>query len=232
MQKEVILYSHGEVTLEGFAAYASKERPLVVLCHAWQGKDRTMCQKAEEIASWGYVCFAVDMYGKGIIGKTPDECAALKKPFMEDRRLLLSRLMKGFEAATAFARTKVAIVGMGFGGVCALDLARSGADIQAAVSIYGHFDPPPTLPKRHIKAKILLLHGYNDPVSPMSDLLAFGNEMQEAEADWQAHVFGNTFHSFVNPTSNAPHLGILYNPESAERTWAILKQFLHDTLSK
>ena len=82
------------------------------------------------------------MYGKGVLGKSKDENAALKKPFIENRQLLLNRVIKGFEIASSlpYVDSKhVAILGFGFGGVCALDLARSGTDLKGAISVYGHF---------------------------------------------------------------------------------------------
>jgi dienelactone hydrolase len=53
-----------------------------------RGRDDFICEKAQEVAGWGYVGFALDMYGKNIIGKTKEENAALKKPFIENRQLL------------------------------------------------------------------------------------------------------------------------------------------------
>jgi len=40
------------------------------------------------------------------------------------------------------------------------------ADLKGAVSVYGHFESPPNLSNRGIKAKLLLIHGYNDPIVP------------------------------------------------------------------
>ena len=96
----------------------------------------------------GIHCLALDMYGKGVLGDSKEENAALKKPFIENRNLLQRRVLKAFEVATNLPYAdakKTAVVGYGFGGVCALDLARSGADLKGAVSIYGHFDPSPIL---------------------------------------------------------------------------------------
>lgn len=84
-----IPYSDRGTSLEGFIAYPSQEkRPLVLLCHAWRGRDDFICEKAQQIASWGYIGFALDIYGKGILGKSKEENAALKKPFLDDRQLL------------------------------------------------------------------------------------------------------------------------------------------------
>nr|WP_320412054.1 dienelactone hydrolase family protein [Candidatus Neptunochlamydia vexilliferae] len=93
-------------------------------------------------------------------------------------------------------------IGLCFGGLCALDLARSGADLQGVVSIHGLLNPPnyPSKPR----AKILALHGHDDPVVPPDQVLAFEKEMSEAGADWQVHVYGGTMHAFTVPTANDP----------------------------
>lgn len=227
-----IPYQDNGIDLEGFLAYpAEKKSPLVILCHGWKGKDDFICEKAREVAQWGYVGFALDMYGKGILGKTKEENAALKKPFIENRQLLQERVLKAFEVACSLPyvdSTKVAILGFGFGGLCALDLARSGISLKGAVSVYGHFDPlPPSLTKP-IKAKILVLHGYNDPVTPQHELIHFEKEMNDSKVDWQAHIYGNTMHAFALPEANNPESGVLYNPVSAVRAWTSIHNFLNE----
>ncbi len=220
------------VELEGFAATRSKEKhPVVILCHAWKGRDDFICEKAKAIAELGYVGFALDMYGKGILGNSKEENAALKKPFMENRQLLLNRVIKGFETACSLPYVdskRVAILGFGFGGVCALDLARSGADLKGAISVYGHFDPPPNLLIQSSQTKILILHGYKDPVAPQSELRSFELEMNKANIDWQAHVYGNAMHAFATPGANDPASGFLYNPNAASRAWTSIHNFLNE----
>ena|SRR5579885_2695879 len=232
MLKKQISYDDTGVQLEAYAVYPDeKKRPAVILCHAWRGLDDFIRDKAETIARWGYVSFAIDMYGKGVLGKDKKECAALKKPFIEDRMLLLRRVTKGYETATMFSpidTSRMAVLGYGFGGVCALDLARSGAALKAAISVYGHFNPP-TYPNQ-TKAKILILHGYNDPVATQDELHAFEREMDAAKVDWQVHLFGNTLHAFATPSANDPASGLLYNPASALRAERSLRIFLEEAL--
>lgn len=227
----MITYQDKETELEGFVALPNKKKaPLVILCHAWKGKDEFICDKAKIIADWGYIGFALDMYGKGVIGKSKEENAALKKPFMEDRSFLLRRAQKGFEAACGLSgveQTHVAVIGLGFGGVCALDLARSGAPLKGAVSVYGHFVPPPQeLKKNPIQAKILALHGYLDPIVSPKEVQAFEQEMSHAKADWQLHLYGRAMHAFATPSAHDPSSGILYDPISEKRAWKTIQNFL------
>lgn len=228
----VIPYQDGDIDLEAFVAYPKEgKHPLVILCHAWKGRDEFVCEMARRISKQGHVGFALDMYGRGVLGKSKDENMALKKPFIQDRGLLQQRVLKGLEAACCLPyvdANKIAVIGFGFGGMCALDLARAGADLKGVVSVYGHFDPPPSDLIKPILAKILILHGYNDPVADQEELRRFKKEMDEARVDWQAHVYGNTMHAFATPGANDPDSGILYNPIAAERAWVAIQNFLKE----
>lgn len=216
--------------LEAFVAYPAEEkRALVILCHSWSGRDQYIMDKAKWIASLGYVGFALDMYGK--VGRTKEENAALKKPFMDDRKMLLKRVLDGYHAALDFPFSdakKAAVIGFGFGGVCALDLVRSGADVKGAVSVYGHFEAP-NLPKKEIKSKILLLHGNDDPIAPVKGLTAFSQEMKGV--DFQVHLFSNTMHAFTNPHANDREYGTVYNPQSSKRAHYLMQNFLQEIFS-
>lgn len=179
-------------SFEAFVAFPSfAKRPLVLLCHAWAGRDEAICYKAELIAQLGYVAVALDMYGAGVVGTSVAQNIALKQPLIENRALLQERLVAGYQAACALPQvdtSRIACIGYGFGGLCALDLARSGVPLQGAVSVYGHFEAPQDIERKPISARILLVHGYNDPIVPVSDLIPFSREMQEYSVDWQVEI--------------------------------------------
>lgn len=235
MKTALVPYDDQGVSLEGFAVYPSMEkRPAVIFCHAWSGRDDFICEKAKLVTEWGYVGFALDMYGKSVFGKSKEENATLKKPFIDDRSLLQRRLLLGLAAASSLPyvnTSRIAAVGYGFGGFCALDLARSGADIKGVVSVYGHFEPPKNLPKKQIKAKVLVLHGHDDPIVTPGELSAFEKEMSAAKVDWQAHIYGNAMHAFANPRANDPASGLVYNPIAAKRAWRSIQNFLEEIFS-
>lgn len=232
MLTSFVSYTDHNTPLEGFVAYPSKEkRPAVILCHSWKGRDEFICQRAKLMAEWGYVGFALDMYGKGVLGQSRDENAALKKPFLDDRLYLRRRLLKAFEVVCQLPYvdvSRIAVVGLGFGGLCALDLARSGLNIKGVVSIYGHFDPPKGIPSQPIQMRVLALHGYNDPIVSQQELQVFEKEMEASGVDWEVHLYGMTLHAFATPGVDEPSLGIQYNPKIAERAWKSIRVFLED----
>ena len=235
MREQYIEYRDGEELLEGFLCYDEAlpgPRPAVLLCHTWRGHDDFMDRKARRLAWQGYACFALDNFGKGKRGTTPQECAALIEPFMKDRRLLLRRLQAGLATARAMPiidSRRIAIMGFCFGGLCALDLARGNADIRAAVSFHGMLSSSGfTEPK--VQAKVLMLHGYEDPLAPPEDVLAVAREFTEAGADWQLHVYGHTAHAFTNPTAQDRGGGFQYDENADRRSWHALEEFLGESL--
>ena len=95
------------------------------------------------------------------------------------------------------------------------------------ISIHGIFTPG-DIANQAIKAKILCLHGHDDPMVPPEQVLAFASEMNDAGADWQLHAYGGTKHAFTNPAANNPDLGTLYNELAEKRAYQSLRNFLQE----
>ena len=157
-------YLDGDVLLEAFFAYDdsfSGRRPAVLINHTWAGRDNFVAEKAKKIAALGYVGFAVDMYGKGVLGSSAEENAKLMQPFMESRGMLQKRMLAALYAVKLMPwvdDSKVAAMGFCFGGLCSLDLARTGVDLKGVVSFHGLLGAPGNTQGNAIKAKILALH--------------------------------------------------------------------------
>lgn len=225
-------YLDGEVLLEAFFAYDdsfSDRRPAVLINHTWAGRDDFVAEKAKKIASLGYVGFAVDMYGKGVLGSSVEENAKLMQPFMDSREMLQKRMKAALYAVKLMPwvdDSKIAAMGFCFGGLCSLDLARTGVDLKGAISFHGLLGAPDNTQGNVIKAKILALHGHDDPLVPAEQVLDFEREMTAAGVDWQLHAFGNTMHAFTNPAANNPDFGTVYQPDADRRSWLLMENFL------
>lgn len=234
MKSQYIEYRDGDVTLEGYYVYNDEiagTRPAVLVAHDWSGRTELACQKAEKLAELGYAGFALDMYGKGIIGNTLEERTALIKPFFADRAAVRKRMLATYNTVKKLEgvdATRIGAIGFCFGGMCVLDLARSGADLRGVVSFHGIFVAPENLPNAAIKAKILALQGHDDPMVPPAQVLALETELTQAKADWQIHLYGNTMHAFTNPAANDPKLGTVYNAVADKRSWVAMKNFLSE----
>ena len=237
MKTQKIDYQDDDTLLEGYLAEvdetdASVPRPVVLIAHDWSGRREFACMAAERIASMGYIGFALDMYGKGVFGQDGDieGNGALMSPFASDRLLLRRRVNAALKAVRNLPQvdsSRVAAMGFCFGGMCVLELARSGADVSGVISIHGIFAPG-NVPNETITAKILCLHGHDDPMVPPEQVLAFEQEMTDAHADWQIHVYGGTMHAFTNPAANNPDFGAVYKKIAADRAYQSVAYFLDE----
>ena len=200
-----------------------------MVCHAWAGRSQFEDDKAVELAKLGYTGFALNLYGKGVLGSGPDENAALMTPFLDDRPMLQKRLLLSMETMRKqheVDESSVAAIGFCFGGLCVLDIARTGADIDGVVSFHGLFGSPGNTSGNKIKAKILALHGWDDPMATPDSVVALGEELTAMGADWQLHGYGNTMHAFTNPDANDPAMGTVYSESADRRSWAAMQNFL------
>ncbi len=229
--ENTVVYTDEEAVLEAFFAFDdsfSGQRPAVLVCHAWCGRDNFVAEKARKLAGLGYLGFALDVYGKGVLGSSKEENAELMQPFMADRAKLQKRMKAALDAVKKLPWVdghKIAAMGYCFGGLCILDLARTGVDIKGVVSFHGLLGAPGNTEGQKIKAKILALHGRDDPMVPTGEVLAFQEEMTLAGADWQFVTYGNTVHAFTNPVANDPDFGTVYQADADRRSWRAMQNF-------
>lgn len=230
-------YSHRDSVFEGVLAVdnaSETKRPVVLVSHAWGGRDEFAIQKARDLAKLGYVAFALDLYGKGVLGSSKEENRELMAPLLEDRTMLQARMQAAVDTATAQPEadpTRVAAIGFCFGGLCVLDLARTGSSVNAVVSFHGLFAAPGNTVGRKIKARVLVLHGYDDPMATPDAMVELASEMTEAEADWQIHAYGRTLHAFTNPAADDPDFGTVYDALADKRSWRSMTDFLADSFA-
>jgi dienelactone hydrolase len=231
-------YKDGALTCEAYVAYDdanTSKRPGVLVSHAWAGQGKLERAKAEKLAELGYVGFALDLYGKGKRGGSMEENAKLMQPFIDDRALLRKRITAALDALKKHALVdarRLGAIGFCFGGLCVLDLARSApAGLKGVVSFHGLFHPPKLGPQAPITAKVLMLHGYDDPMAKPDSVVAIAQELTQAKADWQLHAYGRTSHAFTNPEANSPDHGLLYNATADRRSWVAMKNFLEEALA-
>ncbi|MEQ8514314.1 MAG: dienelactone hydrolase family protein [Chromatocurvus sp.] len=236
IEERFIEYDCDGTLLEGFLAFDSAAAgPLaaVAVAHAWGGRGDFDLARARDLAANGYVGFALDMYGKGVRGNSVEENQSLMAPFMEDRRLVARRMQRAIEVLREQAEVdadRVAAIGFCFGGLCVLDLARAGSDVRGVVSFHGLFVPPGPVAQKPspISARILCLHGYNDPMVEPQSVLDLGAELTAAGADWQLHAYGNTMHAFTVPEANDPDFGAVYSESADRRSHRSLYNFLEE----
>ena len=235
MKTETLDYLDQSTQLEAFLAWDEKKpgkKPAVLVAHDWTGRREFAENKAKEMADLGYVGFALDMYGKGVFGADGDVegNSALMNPLASDRRALRKRILSSLDVVRSHEQVdpmRVGAMGYCFGGMCVLELARSGADVKGVISIHGIFSPG-DIPNEKITSKILCLHGQDDPMVPPQQVLDLENELSSAGADWQLHAYGGTMHAFTNPSANNPDFGTVYNPVADRRATKAIKDFFEE----
>ena len=231
ISKEIV-YRHSGVNLQGYMAWDDafdEPRPAVLISHdAMGGKTAFEHGRAEAIAALGYVGFALDVYGKTSRADDAEQAYALMNPFIADRQLLRDRL---FAAQQVLAEqpevdsAQMAAMGYCFGGLCSLELARSGAAVKGVASFHGLLEAG-EIATVTSAVSVLVLHGWDDPFVPSTQVDAFTQEMTAANIDWQLIAYGHAMHSFTNPGATSPAEGVAYHPLVERRSWMALQQFL------
>jgi dienelactone hydrolase len=186
-------------------------------------------KRAEMLARLGYNVFAADIYGKGVRPQTPQAAAAEAGKYKNDRALLRARVRAGLGVLAKHDLTddkRIAAIGYCFGGMGVLELARSGADIAGVVTFHGALNGPNPADAKNIKAKVLALHGADDPNVPAKEVTAFEDEMRQGGVDWQLIAYGGAVHSFTDwNAGNDNSKGAAYNERADGRSWEAMKQF-------
>jgi len=234
IERRRVDYHHDGSALEGLLVFdpAAGPRPTVIVVHTFVGRGPNEEAVAERLAALGYNGFAADLYGKGVLGTTREECAGLMQPFLDDRARLQARMcvildtVRGLEEVDP---ARIVAIGYCFGGLCVLDLARTGADLAGVASFHGLFGAPGNIEGgTRIPAKVIAFHGWDDPMVPPEAVTALAGELSAGGADWQIHAYGGVMHGFTNKKAAAPENGVLYDPAADRRSWAALLTFLED----
>lgn len=229
--RKPLAYEADGAKLEGVLVYddaAKAPRPGVLLVPNWLGVNEANLRQAELVAGRDYVVFVADMYGKDQRPKDQAEAGKAAGALKADRPLMRKRAAAGLAALlaqkdAALAAGKTAAVGFCFGGTTVIELARAGADLKGVVSFHGGLDAP--LPSAAApKAKILALHGADDPAVPEADKRAWVEDLRKVKADWQLVEYGGAVHSFTDPDAKNPGRN-MYDEKTARRAYAAMRAF-------
>jgi dienelactone hydrolase len=230
---QLVAYKHGDTDLEGYLACDTSvpgKRPGVLVVHEWWGLNDYPKRRADELAKLGYVAFAVDMYGKGVVATDPKEAGALATKLKSDRKLMRERVKAGLEVLKGnelVDPTRIAAIGYCFGGTTVLELARSGAEVSGVVCFHGALDTPSVDDAKNIKCKVLVLNGGDDASVNDKVVATFQDEMRAAKVDWQLVNYGGAVHGYTNSGNKKA-----YNEAADHRSWTAMRDFFGELFAR
>src|SRR5579863_3433766 len=198
-------YKQGDSALSGYLVYddaVQGKRAGVLMIHDRSGFSEGTLADARMIAGLGYVVFAEDMFGKGIVPKDVPEMTKLIGIYDKDRPLMRSRATAGFEVLKAQPMVdpaKLAAVGYCFGGTTGIELIETGAPIVGYISVHGAFNNFTAERAKNIKGRVLILHGSEDPVAPMEQVNALVSQLRDAKVNFELNLYSGAAHGFTHP---------------------------------
>lgn len=231
--RQTMVYDGPGGPFEGVIAFEDEvetPRPGVLVVPNVLGQKEADIVKAEELAKLGYVGFACDVFGQGKraqrgpeMGRHMNECLA-DRAQLRDRLAASLAVLKGFNHVDA---ARCAAIGFCFGGLCVLDMARSGLDLLGGVSFHGVFNRPDYANVTPIRPRLLICHGWDDPLAKPDAVVELATELTDGGGDWQLHAYGHTGHGFTDVSARELGIpGVGYQEASDRRSWEAMQDFL------
>ncbi|MCH6258755.1 dienelactone hydrolase family protein [Puniceicoccaceae bacterium K14] len=235
MKTSKITYELDGVSFESTLVYSGRadNKPGILMIPNWMGPTEGSLDKAKKVAGDDYVVLMSDMYGVDVRPSNAKEAGKAAGAIRADRDLMRARAAKAMEVLKAegsqvgMDTEKTAAIGFCFGGGAVLELGRSGAEVDALVSFHGDLiSPTLEADAAETQAKVLVLHGADDPYVPQDHVETFVSTMQSTQVDWQLVQYSDTVHSFTNPAANSD--GARYNATSAARSFAAMRALFEE----
>lgn len=218
------------------AATARGRLPAVLVVHQWMGPGANDEMRARKLAELGYGAFVADIYGKDTRPADVKAAGEAAGRFKGDRALFRARLTANYKKMLEMKGvdpTNTAAIGYCFGGTGVLELARTGAGLKGVVSFHGGLDSTDAEDGKRIKAKVLVLHGADDPYVPKADIEAFIAELNGGGVTWEMTSYSGAVHAFTQKDAgDDSSKGVAYNPRADQRSWTAMTSFLADAFGR
>jgi len=205
MKTQWIDYKQGDTQLSGYLIYddaVQGKQPAVLMEHDRSGLSEDSLKDAMLIAKLGYVVFALDIFGKGVVPPTVPDMTKTITIYNNDRPLMRARAMAGFDVLKSQPMVdpnRIAAVGYCFGGTVGLELVETGVPLVGFISVHGSFRDFAPENAKNIKGRVLILHGAEDPVAPMNEVNAVISQLRGAKVDFELNLYSGTTHGFTHP---------------------------------
>ncbi len=236
-QFKIVSYMDEKQELKGLSyvpVKENKDKSGILILPAWKGIDNHSKESAKKLSGMGYHVFIADIYGIEPDTSIDNAEAAKKssyykenyKEYQKRTKLALDELLKNGANPNS-----IAIIGYCFGGTGALEAARGELAVKTVVSFHGGLKKDPKRENKPIAAKVLVLHGADDPYVPAEEITTFQQEMRDSKADWQMVYYSDAVHAFSDPYAGSDKSkGAAFNEKAAKRSWENMLIFLRETL--
>jgi dienelactone hydrolase len=233
MQAEPVTWELDGTSFRGVLVYddGGAKRPGLLMVPNWMGVTERSVEHAKEIAGDAFVVLVADVYGESVRPTSNEEAGKASGAAYADPAALRARAAKALEVLVTNASEapldpeRIGAFGYCFGGAVSLELARSGADLDAVVSFHGGLGTKTPAAKGTIKPSLLVLNGAADPWVAAEEIAGFQKEMADAGADWQFVNFSGAVHCFAYADPNPPQ-GCAFDERTAKRAFAMMDDFL------
>jgi len=229
-----IEYAVGGASYLGYLAVdeaRAGKRPGVLLAHEGPGLGDLCKSFGRKLAGLGYVAYCMDYHGGGKVLELQQAMGRIQA-FMANPqgiRDIASAALNVLKSQPQTDTTRLAAIGYCFGGTTALELARSGAELQAVVGFHSGLGTARPQDAANIKAKVLVNIGADDPIIPKEQRIAFEQEMTAAKVDWRMNLYGGAGHSFTNPdVGRLGRQGFAYHEPSDRRSWTAMLDLFNE----
>jgi dienelactone hydrolase len=231
-----ITYMDKSQKLNGQLATPTKaldRKPGILILPAWKGIDEHARTVAWQLGNEGYYAFVADIYGDGKYPKDEKEAGQMSGYYKKNVGEYQTRIRLALEQLIKAGANpdEIVVIGYCFGGLGALEAARTNMPVKGVVSLHGSYGRSATQPFDPIKPKVLILHGADDPYSSAQDITALQEEMRKTEADWQMNYYSNAVHAFTDPAAGHDNSkGAAYNEQADHRSWQAMLDFFKEVL--
>lgn len=238
--REIQYQAKDGTTLIGYFAAPESAQPVagVIVGPEWWGRNEYSEQRARELAQHGFAALAIDMYGDKKTTVAATQAHEWMMQTFQHEQTIVERSVAALAALAAQPEvdaTRLAAIGFCYGGKVILDLARSGADLKAAITFHANLSAQNPAEAEKFKAQVLVLHGEKDSMVSLADVESFKQEMQHAQVKSEVIILKDAKHGFSNPQADekakANGVDLGYNAEAEKAGLAAMYDLLDRTLA-
>ena len=195
--------------------------PGIVMIHEWWGLNENIKQMARDLASYGYIVLAVDLYGKEP-ATTSDEARQLMSSYNLENGIANMNDASNFLLEN-YQVNKLGSIGWCFGGGQSLNLALNNKNMDATVIYYGQLNTDESQ-LSSIKWPVLGIFAGLDQGIPVETVHEFETSLDNLGIKNEIYIYPNVNHAFANPS------GMSYAPDETRDAWEKTIRFLDENL--